>query len=468
MSSSKARKSTWLVIGGSVRKVLRLLFTFYYLITVSFRLGFRSHVEFKSEYLHSIVMDYFVDIFFWSIMLYKYYVKVSGHDKKVAPRGRGMSRLLSGVSTLELSKMTSRRDMSGIINTHPSSTSNITTKLQVVPENSPTESSAISPTSSTSNPTGALQSFSDHDIFGDTSASCSGNDADRGTGSFSESDLLSNFRNNEENHEMLISIKKTAKEEGAHYLYDVLNFLMLCPFELFGFLLGYEQYYLLRYFRIIRLCYIPSYFREITRILVDSEMVVGASARRVLYLTTFMIFFAHVGACCFYALGLYLVEHGTTDVWMTADGILSFRDDGTYFFNKPLEYRYVRVLYWAVVTSQTVGFGDVSPRAIEETSFCLVFFYCSHFLCAQLAIGNLLLLFDVYDSARTQYKERIEQLEKYSQFRKLPADLKDRMTYFYYHQWKVLKGLDESQLLEELPNNIKIKVSAHDCSFCYY
>jgi CRP-like cAMP-binding protein len=440
-----AQKSKWMVVGGTARKVLRVVFTFYYLISISFRLAFRCHIEFKNEFWDTLIVDYLVDFFFWCNVICSYFDKVSKRGK-IVPVRRAFSTMGSDLSGLEIpSRMNSMNNM-----TETSKSPSIS-KQQVAPEG---ETSSSSSPSRGAKLLKSLSSFSDYDIFGTS-------EKEDGGESFSESDLLSNFRKNEEDHEMSILIKQSSTIDKSHYTHDIFEFLMLCPFEIFGFFAGYQHYYLLRSFRLLRVFNIPSYFSEITRILVDTGLMVGASARRVLYLTIFMILFAHVGACCFYALGLYLVENGTTDVWLTADGILTFRedtDDGSFDFNKPLGYRYVRVLYWAIVTSQTVGFGDVSPRSIEETSFCLVFFYCSHFLCAQLAIGNLLLLFDVYDSARTQYKERIEQLEKYAQFRKLPTDLKDRITYFYYHQWKVLKGLDESHLLEELPNNIKIKV----------
>lgn len=444
----KVRKSKWWVIAGTVRKVLCVVCTFYYLVTISFRNAFRFPTEFKREHFIALLIDYLVDMFFWGNIVYRYFDKVSSHDQ-VSPSGNdneqhGIARSISGL------EMSLRRKSMAIFMKGRNS---IAKKQQVVPAPSSTDTDETN----TKSTRGAkllksLSSFYDFDIFSQS------NETD---GELTESDLLSNFRKNQEDHEMLIAIKANSVTDHSHYVHDIFEFIMICPFEIFGYLVGYQYYYFLRTFRVLRVVHIPSYFRGITRLLVDTELMVGASARRVLYLTMFMIMFAHVGGCLFYSLGLFLLEHGETDVWLTYDGIVSFdtdSTDGVYHFNEPLGYRYVRVLYWAVVTSQTVGFGDVRPRAIQETSFCLLFFYLSHFLCAQLAIGNLLLLFDVYDSARTQYKERIEQLEKYAQFRKLPADLKDRITYFYFHQWKVLKGLDESQLLTELPNNIIIKV----------
>ena len=37
-------------------------------------------------------------------------------------------------------------------------------------------------------------------------------------------------------------------------------------------------------------------------------------------------------------------------------------------------------------------------------------------------------------------------------------EITDRIRSFYYHQWKVLNGLDEAQFLTELPHNIEMKI----------
>lgn len=97
------------------------------------------------------------------------------------------------------------------------------------------------------------------------------------------------------------------------------------------------------------------------------------------------------------------------------------------------------------------------PRSIFERSFVLIFFYCSHIL-AQVAIGNLILLVTEHDAAHTRYQDQVAKLDKYSKFRKLPNELKDRIRSYYEHQWKILNGFKEDELLKELPNNLRSAV----------
>ena len=448
------------VIINTIKRIIRVIFTFYYIITISLRLSFRIDIKYnnKNNILYYILIDYLVDIFFWFNVLIRYFDHIVNYDKVIPNdisndiRRVSKFRLPSRMGTMTNMRERSRRSRNGIV---PDDVDD-----DDVVDDDEKRSSSLSPGGKLWR---TLSSMSDNDIFRDNDdqqdKKIRGQNDDQDDDNKNKN-RLSNFHKNQENHDMLISLKHSStSKEKRNYLNDFCDFIMLFPFEIFGYLLGYQHYYHLRSFRALRIIRIPSYFVGITRILEDAELIMSASARRVVYLTIFMIFFAHIGACCFYALGLYLLDNGVQDVWLTYDGIVSLSDDGQeYYFNDPLGYRYVRVLYWAVVTSQTVGFGDVHPRSIQETSFCLLFFYMSHILCAQLAIGNLLLLFDVNDQAQTQYKERIEQLEIYSQFRRLPTELKDRITCYYHHQWKVLRGLDENELLRELPNNIRMKV----------
>jgi len=195
--------------------------------------------------------------------------------------------------------------------------------------------------------------------------------------------------------------------------------------------------------------------------ILDARLVLtGASSKRLLSITIFMVILSHLGACAFYAIAIYQIESTppVRDTWLTFDHIVVFDNNYTSFrITKPLYYIYIRTLYWSVGTSQTVGYGDVVARSVLERGFCIVYFFVSLVL-AQLAIGNLILMVNVYDSAHTRYREQVSKLDKYSNYRNLPAELKSRIKSYYEHQWKILNGLNEEELLLELPPNVKTKV----------
>jgi len=464
------------VVVKNFKTCLRPALTLYYIFTMSFRLAFRYPIEYNSQNWIHILLDYLVDLFFWYEFAQFVYTRIKGI--KVGPNLMELSGIeqidveeIKRKSQLEEQKSNQRRkemkearaagrayelpdidensgEECGTSTTRQEPGSSALSTPQIHP-NSPTPSASSTRKAPemkqprTSMLTKQFSGFDKHAQFN------------------AFEDLLSNFERKCKENEILEHIQSRSHHRHKAYdiLYNIMLFAMMFPFEVFAFAVGYQFYHVLRVFRLARCIEIPGYFSAITLILEGTDLMKGASARRVLYLTIFMMFFAHVGACSFYALGMHLLDQDdpVTDVWLTFDGIVQFNDDGTYYMTQNLRYRYVRALYWATVTSQTVGFGDVRPRAIQETSFCFFFFYFSHIL-AQLAIGNLILLVNVYDTARTKYTAQLTQLEKYAHFRQLPNELKDRISSFYYHQWKVLNGLDESQFLRELPKNIEIKV----------
>lgn len=431
---------------SNVSMFLRPALTLYYLFTMSFRLAFRYSVEYERKFWVYLLLDYMVDVFFWADFMSEIWTEFQ--VTKVGPNLLD----LAGVEMTKADEQLKNRRMRQIEAKTKSPSHSFEEKKELVscPKVHPTETAPDSPTSSSRN---AVPKRAELE------RSYSGVDKRAQFNAFE--DLLSSFERKCKEEEILENIKSRTDEPNKllGHLHKAMQFTMMFPFEIIAFAAGYEFYFVLRVFRLSRLVMIPSYFSAITGILETTNLMKGASARRVLYLTVFMMVFAHIGACCFYALAVHLLEQDTpvTDVWLSFDGIAVVSDDGSYVMTQSLQYRYIRALYWATVTSQTVGFGDVRPRSIHETSFCFFYFYCSHIL-AQLAIGNLILLVNVYDTARTKYTGQMAQLEKYSNFRGLPVELKDRISSFYYHQWKVLNGLDETQFLQELPRNIEIKV----------
>jgi hypothetical protein len=67
-------------------------------------------------------------------------------------------------------------------------------------------------------------------------------------------------------------------------------------------------------------------------------------------------------------------------------------------------------------------------------------------LITALTIANLQLLVTNLDASRLNFQRKIEVVKKFMHYRKLPANLQDRILSFYDYQWTVLKGADESEV----------------------
>lgn len=115
---------------------------------------------------------------------------------------------------------------------------------------------------------------------------------------------------------------------------------------------------------------------------------------RVLVKLFFMIFFlAHVFGCGYHYIALQRMHAGFGDTWLQANGIAE----------QSWDVRYIYSLYCAIVTTATVGYGDITPISIQEKIVVMIFILIS---CAQYAytINTIGFLFQEKDIKRRRQK----------------------------------------------------------------
>ena len=93
-----------------------------------------------------------------------------------------------------------------------------------------------------------------------------------------------------------------------------------------------------------------------------------------------LVLILHLIACFWVAASE--MDTGTNVNWITTAGIE----------NMPNMYKYLTALYWATVTAMTIGYGDIIPTNIVETSFCNICFIIgvSYFSYALSSFSNLI------------------------------------------------------------------------------
>lgn len=227
------------------------------------------------------------------------------------------------------------------------------------------------------------------------------------------------------------------------FIYEI---ICLFPFEIIGYVIGYKYYPWLRLNRLIRLFSGNKYWSDILRSFELSGITIKNGWARVALSCIFQTIFSHVIACFYYFLAVETMKDGQPKTWLSHDGNAILGDNGEIIFQKTTGYIYIRALYFAVQTLETVGYGDVCAYNFRETIFCIIFFYCALFI-LQATIANIALLITSQDESRNKYSDRTAKLSKYAQFRSLSKKLIDQCLAFYKHQHSIMRGVDEHQVL---------------------
>lgn len=130
----------------------------------------------------------------------------------------------------------------------------------------------------------------------------------------------------------------------------------------------------------------------------------------------------HIAACCFYYTGYYDLNINSRNTWIVVDGLAKKVGESVVFL-KPLSMRYIRALYWSVISLVTTGFGDIGAKTILESFVALIFFFCGY-LIVGILIGIVSNLVSISSSAENAYYQKLDELSMYMTYRKLPDTLK--------------------------------------------
>ncbi len=176
---------------------------------------------------------------------------------------------------------------------------------------------------------------------------------------------------------------------------------------------------------------------------------------RVLKLWFLMCLSCHVCGC-----GLLLVHqieirnNDQINTWAINDDITfrAINDNNVWF-------QYLRSIYWAVITMITTGLGDIVPITIPETIF-VIFTQFTGMVITCAVIGNITTLMVNNDSQEALYQRKMDFLNNYMNYRKLPNDLRKRIYHYNQYMWQNLKGFNENVFLQQLPLRLQKLVSA--------
>lgn len=87
--------------------------------------------------------------------------------------------------------------------------------------------------------------------------------------------------------------------------------------------------------------------------------------------------------------------------------------------------------------------------------------------CYALFLGHATNLIQSLDSSRRQYREKVKQVEEYMAYRKLPRDMRQRITEYFEHRYQG-KFFDEELILGELSEKLREDVINYNCRWAIF
>ncbi|NXY37645.1 CNGB1 protein, partial [Pomatorhinus ruficollis] len=229
----------------------------------------------------------------------------------------------------------------------------------------------------------------------------------------------------------IITDKKAMKENYLRSQRFKMDVLCLLPLDFFYFKVGVNP--LLRFPRCLKYM---AFFEFNDRL---EAILTKAYIYRVIRTTAYLLYSLHVNSCLYYWASAYEGLGSTTWVY---DG------EGN---------SYIRCYYWAVKTLITIG-GLPDPKTLFEIVFQLLNYFTGVFAFSVM-IGQMRDVVGAATAGQTYYRSCMDSTIKYMNFYKIPRTVQNRVKTWYEYTWHSQGMLDESELLVQLPDKMRLDIA---------
>ena len=180
----------------------------------------------------------------------------------------------------------------------------------------------------------------------------------------------------------------------------------------------------------------------------EQDANVSYLAVTVFKLVAVVLFTAHVSGCILYKLAR--LEDFGPDTWVgRCDPDLP---------NAPEYEKYVTVVYWALVTLTSVGYGDISPTSIAERVFVGIQLLANLGITAYI-LGNVTLLTTKADAETSAHRDRLRDVQRFMRTRNIPSELEEAALASLHLTWEM--SLFRDTPLEHCPATIRSRIRRH-------
>jgi CRP-like cAMP-binding protein len=169
---------------------------------------------------------------------------------------------------------------------------------------------------------------------------------------------------------------------------------------------------------------------------------------QVLLILTFFFVVAHWFACILWRLG----DLQGSPNWVTEQH--SFPDLAVMSQG----HQYLICLYWALSTTTTVGYGDITPHTWQETIFVSLVILCGAGMYAILISSVSIIVLGRFAS-ENEYNRQMQSVAAFSTLYKLPQDVNTKLIAYYDFIWERKKDFSRQSIMDDLPIELRAVVA---------
>ncbi|XP_071548495.1 potassium/sodium hyperpolarization-activated cyclic nucleotide-gated channel 3 isoform X19 [Panulirus ornatus] len=206
---------------------------------------------------------------------------------------------------------------------------------------------------------------------------------------------------------------------------------------------------LLSLVRLLRLSRLVRYVSQWEEVYVSSFLNMASVFMRIFNLISMMLLIGHWSGCLQFLVPM----------------LQGFPSNSWVAINELQTSHWLEQYSWAFFKAMShmlcIGYGSFPPQNLTDLWLTMISMI-SGATCYALFIGHATNLIQSLDSSRRQYRERLKQVEEYMAYRKLPRELRTRITEYFEHRYQG-KFFDEEMILGELSEKLREDVINFNC-----
>ncbi|XP_059060721.1 potassium/sodium hyperpolarization-activated cyclic nucleotide-gated channel 2 isoform X4 [Achroia grisella] len=162
---------------------------------------------------------------------------------------------------------------------------------------------------------------------------------------------------------------------------------------------------------------------------------------------------------------MLLIGHWSGCLQFLVPMLQGFPSNSWVAINELEEASWLEQYSWALFKAMShmlcIGYGRFPPQSLTDMWLTMLSMI-SGATCYALFLGHATNLIQSLDSSRRQYREKVKQVEEYMAYRKLPREMRQRITEYFEHRYQG-KFFDEELILGELSEKLREDVINYNC-----